>query len=102
MKTLKPLMFVAVGIAITCLFAFKSEEPVKEYATIEWYEGVKKDAIAIITKSDVRLYSTEQPYDVKKFVEVINLAANEGWEVVNGDINSTATKRIVYLERTKK
>lgn len=102
MKFFKPLLFAVAGFAIAFLVSFKNEEPKKEYATIDWYEGSKKEAIVFVSQSEVKKFSLEQVADLKRFIEVLNIISSEGWMVVNTETTgNTLTKRTIYLERTK-
>ena len=103
MKNYQPLIFVAAIIVATILFAFKSEEPTKLYATIQFHETNKKDAIIVTANGETKSTTTETLYDEKKFLEILNGMAAEGWKITTTDYASTGsfTKRVVYLERIK-
>jgi len=105
MKNYSTVIFLFAAVTITTLlFAFKSEEPKKEYATIQYYETFKKDAIIINVNSEIKSISTETSNDEKKFLETLNGLAVEGWVINSTTSTSTGsfTKRIVYLERMKR
>jgi hypothetical protein len=103
MMSYKPLVFVLAVITATVLFAFKSQEPQKEYGTIQFLEYTKKDAITVTVNGELKHITTEFTSDEKKLLETLNNLAAEGWIVNSTDYASTGsfTKRIIYLERMK-
>lgn len=103
MKNYQPVIFLMAIIVATVLFAFKSEEPTKQYATIQFHETNKKDAIIVNVNGESKSISTETLYDEKKFLETLNGLASEGWKITSTDYASTGSyaNRVVYLERIK-
>lgn len=104
MKFNKTIIYsLAALLVVSVLFAFKAEGLKKEYATIQFHETNKKDAIMVTVNGESKSTTTETMYDEKKFLEILNGLAAEGWTITSTDCTSTGsfTKRVVYLERIK-
>jgi hypothetical protein len=87
MKTLKPIMFVAAGMAIALLFAFKNEEPKKEYSMMRVWGGNKVE-ILITYSGDSKEYRLDKKAEEldKEAVKIINDLLAAGWKLISTDI----------------
>jgi hypothetical protein len=113
MKSLKPLLFVVAGMAIAFLFAFKSEEPKKEYCLIR-VSAAYKSEVLIIYNGDSKEYPIGKTGEAltKESVKIINEQLATGWRLISTDVilegssgNSSYSHKyntyLYHLERTK-
>lgn len=99
MNHLKYVLFLLLGVILTLLFSFKSQEPTKEYAYIESFGYNTK---IIVNNSQVKENDFKRQSDYNDaMIKIFNEMAMDGWRITASVFNPQHGRHYIYLERTK-
>jgi len=100
MKTLKPLLLVIAGIAMAFLLSFKSDEPVKEYATLQMTMGAKNQIQIFIKNEPSEIFLFKYNERSKTLNNKINELSQQGWKLVSAS-SHVSQEVLLFFEREK-
>jgi hypothetical protein len=111
-EIIQPFLMLVAGMVIAFLVSFKSEEPVKEYATLSYYPDKSNPGLIFTSESDVKITNNAEGTE-ELLIKTLNILAQKGWKLnaaesivkkTNLDVVSGTnyyTYRVQYMERVK-
>lgn len=101
MKTLKPILLVVAVVAVAFLFSFKSEEPVKEYATLQMTMGAKNQIEIFIKNQPSEIFLFKYNERSKTINNKMNELSQDGWKLISSS-SPVSQEMLLFFEREKK